>query len=92
MNRNEFVAAVAERSGLSAGDADKALTAMLDELSRVVSSEDKLTIPGYLTVQRAHRAARSGRNPQTGEVVQIAATNVPKISAGAKLKAAAKGA
>ena len=92
MNRSEFVAAVAERSGLSTADADKVLTAMLDELGRVVSSEDKLTIPGYLTVQRAHRAARNGRNPQTGEVVHIAATNVPKISAGAKLKAAAKGA
>lgn len=91
MNRSEFVAAVAERSGLSQSDTDKALSAMFEEISRVVSSDDKLTIPGYLTIQRTHRAARNGRNPQTGEVVHIAATSVPKISAGAKLKAAAKG-
>jgi DNA-binding protein HU-beta len=91
MNRSEFVAAVAEKSGVSQADADRVLNAMLDEIGRVVSSDDKLTIPGYLTIQRAHRAARNGRNPQTGEVVQIAATNVPKISAGAKLKAQAKG-
>jgi DNA-binding protein HU-beta len=92
MNRSEFVAAVAERSGLSQADTDKALNAMLDEIGRVVSHDgEKLTIPGYLTIQRAHRAARNGRNPQTGEVVQIKATNVPKISAGAKLKAAAAG-
>lgn len=91
MNRSEFVAAVAERSGLSQSDTDKALSAMFDEISRVVSSDEKLTIPGYLTIQKAHRAARNGRNPQTGEVVHIAATSVPKISAGAKLKAAAKG-
>ncbi len=91
MNRSEFVAAVAERSGLTQGEADKALDAMLEEFSRIVASEDKLTIPGYLTVQRAHRAARNGRNPQTGEIVHIAATDVPKISAGSKLKAAAAG-
>jgi len=91
MNRSEFVAAVAERSGLTQGEADKALDAMLEEISRIVSGEDKLTIPGYLTIQRAHRNARNGRNPQTGEVVQIAATDVPKISAGSKLKAAAAG-
>jgi DNA-binding protein HU-beta len=91
MNRSEFISAVAEKSGLSQTDTDKVLNAMLEEISRVVSSEDKLTIPGYLTIQRAHRNARNGRNPQTGEVVHIQATNVPKISAGAKLKAAAKG-
>ena len=86
------MAAVAERSGLTQGEADKALDAMLEEISRIVSSnDDKLTIPGYLTIQRAHRNARNGRNPQTGEVVQIAATDVPKISAGSKLKAAAAG-
>ena len=52
---------------------------------------DKLTIPGYLTVDRVARKARTARNPQTGAPIEIAATNAVKLSAGSKLKAAAKG-
>jgi len=86
MNRSEFVAAVADGSGLTQGEADKALDAMLEVLSRIVSSDDKLTIPGYLTVQRAHRAARNGRNPQTGSLIKIAARRVAKFTPGIELK------
>ncbi|MEY4994799.1 MAG: hypothetical protein RLZ65_648, partial [Actinomycetota bacterium] len=51
---------------------------------------DKVTIPGYLTVDKGRRAARTGRNPQTGATIQIAAANTVKVSAGSKLKAAVK--
>jgi DNA-binding protein HU-beta len=89
VNRAEFVDAVATRTGLSATDTDKALTGILDQFAEVVSGDDKLTISGWLTVSRGHRAAREGRNPSTGETIQIPATNVAKISAGKKLKDAA---
>jgi DNA-binding protein HU-beta len=51
---------------------------------------NKVTIPGYLSVDKGHRAARTGRNPQTGATIQIAAANTVKVSAGSKLKAAVK--
>ena len=90
MNRSEFVAAVAERGGMSQSEADRALGVILDEIEAQVKKGDKLTIPGWITVSTAPRAARVGRNPQTGEPVQIAATTVVKVAAGSKLKAAAK--
>lgn len=91
MNRSEFVAAVADRTDSSAPDVDKILSGMLDEIADVVSGDGKLTIPGYLTFERSARSARTGRNPQTGEPVDIPATHVAKVSVGSKLKAAAKG-
>ena len=90
MNRSEFVAAVAERGGMSQSEADRALGVILDEIEAAVKKGEKLTIPGWVTVSTSPRAARVGRNPQTGEPVQIAATTVVKLAAGSKLKAAAK--
>ncbi|NDD26245.1 MAG: integration host factor, partial [Actinobacteria bacterium] len=55
-----------------------------------VAAGGKVTIPGWLSVQKGHRAARVGRNPQTGATIQIPASNTVKVSAGAKLKAAVK--
>ncbi len=91
MNRSEFVAAVANRADSSPPDVEKVLAAMLDEIAGVVAGDAKLTIPGYLTFERAARSARTGRNPQTGEPVDIAATHVAKVTIGSRLKAAAKG-
>lgn len=91
MNRNDFVVAVASRTDTMPSDVDKVLSGMLDEIAGVVSGDTKLTIPGYLTFERAARSARTGRNPQTGEPVDIPATHVAKVSVGSKLKAAAKG-
>ncbi len=91
MNRIEFVSAVAQRTDMAPPDVDKVLAGMLDEISGVVSGDGKLTIPGYLTFERSARSARTGRNPQTGEPVDIPATHVAKVSVGSKLKAAAKG-
>jgi DNA-binding protein HU-beta len=56
-----------------------------------VGSGDKITIPGFLSIEQTFRSARTGRNPQTGATIEIAATNAAKVSAGSKLKAAAKG-
>ncbi|MGI8663622.1 MAG: HU family DNA-binding protein [Acidimicrobiales bacterium] len=90
MNRSEFVAAVAERGGMSQAEADRALNAIFDEIEAAVKKGEKLTIPGWVTVSTAPRAARTGRNPQTGAPVEIKATTVVKLAAGSKLKAAAK--
>ncbi|HEY2814845.1 MAG TPA: HU family DNA-binding protein [Acidimicrobiales bacterium] len=92
MTRADLVKAMAERTSMSQTDVDKVLAAFLDEVSQVVATGgEKLTIPGYLTFERSHRNARTGRNPQTGQPVEIPATNVAKVSVGSKLKAAAKG-
>ena len=90
MNRSEFVAAVAERASMTQSDADKALNAIFDEIEAQVKKGEKIAIPGWLTVSTSARAARTGRNPQTGEPVEIAATTVVKLAPGSKLKAAAK--
>ena len=73
MNRSEFVAAVAERGGMSQSEADRALGVILEEIEAQVKKGDKLTIPGWLTVSTSPRAARVGRNPQTNLVEVIEA-------------------
>jgi DNA-binding protein HU-beta len=92
MTRADLVKSMADSTGMSQTDVDKVLVAFLDEVSKVVAKGDeKLTIPGFLTFERAHRNARTGRNPQTGEPVDIPETHVAKVTVGSKLKAAAKG-
>jgi DNA-binding protein HU-beta len=92
MTRADLVKAMADSTGMSQTDVDKVLGAFLDEVTNVVAKGgEKLTIPGFLTFERAHRNARTGRNPQTGEPVEIPATHVAKVTVGSKLKAAAKG-
>jgi len=92
MNRSELVDALADRSGVSKTDADKVLTAFYEEAADLVSrGGDKLTIPGFLSIEQVTRSARQGRNPQTGQTIQIPETKGVKISAGSKLKQSAKG-
>ena len=92
MNRSELVEAVAERSGVGKADVDAALKGLFEVVAKTVAGgTDKITIPGFISFERGHRAARTGRNPQTGESIQVAATNTVKVSAGAKLKAIAAG-
>ncbi|MFD8882198.1 HU family DNA-binding protein [Streptomyces erythrochromogenes] len=92
MNRSELIAALAERAEVSRKDADAVLTALAETVGDVVAKGDeKVTIPGFLTFERTHRAARTARNPQTGEPLEIAAGYSVKVSAGSKLKEAAKG-
>ncbi len=90
MNKTELVAELARRTELTQKDAGAALDSLLDIVADGLAKGDKLTIPGYLTIERVARKARTARNPQTGAPIEIAATNAVKVSAGSKLKAAAK--
>ncbi len=91
MNKTELVAAISERTGQSRGDVDASITALCDVMeSEVARGGRKITVAGYFSVERTLRSARMGRNPQTGEAMHIPATNGIKISAGSKLKNAAK--
>ncbi|MFJ1662585.1 HU family DNA-binding protein [Streptomyces anthocyanicus] len=92
MNRSELVASISERTGVSRTAADAVLAALAETVGDIVAKGDeKVTIPGFLTFERTHRAARTGRNPQTGAVLQVPAGYGVKVTAGSKLKAAAKG-
>ena len=92
MAKTELVDAIAEKTGVSKSDAAKVLDGFYEVAAGVVSSgDDKITLPGFLSIERTHRSARTGRNPQTGETLQIPAGTGVKVSAGSKLKAAAKG-
>lgn len=90
MNKTELIAAVAKKTGESQAAVGRVIDAMFDAIAASVKSGKKVTIPGYLTVDKGRRAARTGRNPRTGATIQIAAANTVKVSAGSKLKAAVK--
>lgn len=90
VNRSELVAAVADSAGTSKSDADAVLNALGDTLIDAVKKGDKVQIPGLLTVERVERSARTGRNPATGETLNIPAGFGVKVSAGSKLKNAVK--
>ena len=90
MNRSELVAAVAAESNLSQADVNRAIDALFSVVSVAVKGGTKVSIPGWIAFERTHRDARTGRNPQTGEAIQIAASYGVKVGAGSKLKAAAK--
>lgn len=91
MNKTELVAELARRTELTQKDAGAALDSLLEIVIDGLSNGEKLAIPGYLTVERVARKERTSRNPQTGQPMVIPATNAVKLSAGSKLKAAAKG-
>lgn len=90
LNRTELVAAIAAESGQSQASVSGVLDALFNTLATSVKEGTKVTIPGWLAVERTHRAARAGRNPSTGEAIEIKAGYGVKVSAGSKLKAAAK--
>jgi DNA-binding protein HU-beta len=91
LNKGELKDAVAKAAGLSGADAERALDAVLDTITNAVASGDKVTIPGFGTFEKRERSARTGRNPQTGAEINIAATSVPGFKAGAKFKSAVAG-
>ncbi len=90
MNRTELVAAVAAESGQSQAAVNGVLDALFSTVSSAVAGDTKVTIPGWVAFERTHRSARQGRNPQTGEAIQIKASYGVKVSAGSKLKASVK--
>ena len=86
MNKAELVAAMAEQAGLSKKDAEAALKAFTDVVSDELKNGVKGQLVGFGTFEVSERAAREGRNPQSGEVMKIAASKAPKFKAGKALK------
>ena len=86
MNRMELVAAIAEQTELSKKDAEKALKAFTDVVTEELKKGGKIQLVGFGTFEVSERAAREGRNPQTGQTMQIAASKAPKFKAGKALK------
>ena len=91
MNKAELTDAVAESAGVSKSDVGKVLAGLEEVITGAVKGGEKVTLPGFVSFEQTDRAARTGRNPQTGETIQIAASKGVKVSAGSKLKAAVKG-
>ncbi|WP_077489514.1 HU family DNA-binding protein [Sinomonas mesophila] len=90
-NRSELVAEVAGKTSLSQTAVNGVLDALFEVFETSVASGEKVSIPGWLAVERTERAARTGRNPQTGAAIEIPAGFSVKLTAGSKLKAAASG-
>lgn len=86
MNRTELVAAMAEQTNLSKKDAEAALKAFIDVVSEELKKGEKVQLVGFGTFEVSERAAREGRNPQTGETMEIKASKTPKFKAGKALK------
>lgn len=86
MNKTELIAAVAEKAELSKKDAEKAIKAFTDVVSDELVKGEKIQLVGFGTFEVSERAAREGRNPQTGETMTIAASKAPKFKAGKALK------
>ena len=86
MNKTELIAAVAEKAELSKKDAEAAITAMVDAITEALSQEEKVQLVGFGSFEVKSRAARTGRNPRTKEVVEIPASKVPVFKAGKALK------
>ena len=86
MNKTELVAAMADNAGLTKKDAEAALKAFIETVEKALKKNDKVQIVGFGTFEVAKRAAREGRNPQTGETMKIKASKSPKFKAGKALK------
>jgi DNA-binding protein HU-beta len=88
VNKSELIEAIAERSGLTKADSERALSAILETVVETVKGGDKVNIIGFGAFSVSERKARIGRNPATGGTLKIAASKAPKFSAGAQFKAA----
>ena len=86
MNKTELVAAMADQADLSKKDAEAALKAIIEVVSEELKKGEKVQLVGFGTFEVSERAAREGRNPQTGETMEIKASKTPKFKAGKALK------
>ena len=86
MNKNELIEAVAERTGLAKSDAARAVEAVLGSVTEALQRGDAVALSGFGTFLSTVRAARTGRNPRTGESIDIKAAKVPKFKPGKALK------
>ena len=92
MNRKELVEALAAKTESTKADAERAVAGLIDIISGTLKKGDSLTLVGFGTFEVRKRAARTGRNPKTGEELKIKAATVPAFKAGATLKATVNGA
>ena len=88
MNKAELIEALASKTDLSKAAAGRALNAVLDTIVKTVAKKQDVQLIGFGTFKAAKRAARTGKNPRTGEALKIAATTLPKFTPGATFKAA----
>ncbi|WML92428.1 HU family DNA-binding protein [Thiothrix lacustris] len=86
MNKSELIDAVAEKSGLTKTDTDKAFKAFVEVISDTLKNDDQVALVGFGTFLVRERQARSGRNPRTGETISIASAKIPSFKAGKALK------
>ena len=86
MNKTELIAAIADKTELSKKDTEATLKAFVDVVTDAMKKDDKVQIVGFGTFEVAKRAARTGRNPQTGKSMKIKASKSPKFKAGKALK------
>lgn len=91
MTKQEFVDRVASKANMNKGDAGRAVDAFLETIEDVLKGRGNVNFTGFGKFSTSDRSARMGVNPRTGEKVHIAATTVPKFTAGSKLKQAVKG-
>lgn len=91
MNKSDLIEIVATEAGLSKAAAVKTLDAIIAGITKAVAKGDGITLVGFGSFKPAKRAARTGKNPQTGAALKIAARTVPKFTAGATFKAAVAG-
>ena len=90
MNKTELVKAVSTQAELTQKDAAKVIDALLETISNTLAKEEKIQLIGFGTFEVRERSARKGRNPQTGEEIDIAASKVPAFKPGKELKEAVK--
>ena len=88
MTKNELISAIAEKSGMTKKDAEKALAAVVDTLTEAMVKGDKVSLAGFGAFETKTREARIGRNPKTKEEIEIPASRVPQFKAGKVLKEA----
>lgn len=85
MNKTQLINAIAEKAGLSKADSKKALDAFVESVSEALKKDEKVALIGFGSFSVTERSARTGRNPQTGKIIEIAAKKVIKFKAGSEL-------
>jgi DNA-binding protein HU-beta len=91
MNKNELISKVAGKTGYTKKDTGVVIDAVVEAITETVASGEKVSIVGFGTFEVTEREARTGRNPKTGEAIEIAASKSPKFKAGSAFKTAVNG-